>query len=141
MHFARTASLCVLIAGASATWAASQAHAQVPVFQSDIERQEREREAQREARRKNYGPVVYPKFMDGGEKPNIAPEKPPVVYLEKNEPPGTIIVDTGGRKLYYVLPGERGIRLPDFRRTGRFHLDGNRADQPYRVLALLDAAA
>ena len=112
MNFARTASLCILIAGTSATWAASQANAQAPVFQSDIERHERELEAQREARRKSYGPVVYPKFMDGGEKPNIAPAKPPVVYLEKNEPPGTIIVDTGGRKLYYVLPGKEAYAYP-----------------------------
>ena len=112
MNFARTASLCILIAGTSATWAAPQANAQAPVFQSDIERHERELEAQREARRKSYGPVVYPKFMDGGEKPNIAPAKPPVVYLEKNEPPGTIIVDTGGRKLYYVLPGKEAYAYP-----------------------------
>ena len=108
MNFACTASLGILIA---ATWAA-QANAQAPVFQSDIERHERELEAQREARRKSYGPVVYPKFMDGGEKPNIAPAKPPVVYLEKNEPPGTIIVDTGGRKLYYVLPGKEAYAYP-----------------------------
>ena len=112
MDFARTVSLCILIAGTSATWGASPANAQAPVFQSDIERHERELEAQREARRKTYGPTVYPKFMDGGEKPNIAPGKPPVVYLEKNEPPGTIIVDTGGRKLYYVLPGKEAYAYP-----------------------------
>ena len=112
MNFARTASLWILIAGPSATWAVSQAYAQGPVFQSDIERQEREREAQREARRKNYGPVVYPKFMDGGEQPNIAPEKPPVVYLENNEQPGTIIVATAERKLYYILPGKQAYAYP-----------------------------
>ena len=50
--------------------------------------------------------------MDGGEKPNIAPEKPPVVYLENNERPGTIIVDTGGRKLYYVLPDNEAYAYP-----------------------------
>ena len=112
MRFAQTASLCILIAATSATWAASQANAQAPVFQSDIERHDRELEAQREARRKAYGPVVYPKFMDGGEKPNIAPGKPPVVYLESNEQPGTIIVDTGGRKLYYILPGKEAYAYP-----------------------------
>lgn len=113
MKFAQTASLCILIAGTGVTWAASQAHAQgAPVFQSDVERQEREREAQRAERRKSYGPVVYPKFMDGGGKPDIAPEKPPVVYLENNERPGTIIVDTGGRKLYYVLPNNEAYAYP-----------------------------
>jgi lipoprotein-anchoring transpeptidase ErfK/SrfK len=112
MNFARTASLCILIAGTGAIWAACEARAQSPAFQSDIERQDREREAQREARRKSYGPIVYPKFMDGGEKPNIAPEKPPVVYLENNEQPGTIIVATGERKLYYILPGKQAYAYP-----------------------------
>ncbi|MBX9589557.1 MAG: L,D-transpeptidase [Hyphomonadaceae bacterium] len=103
----------MLIAAINMTWAASQAHAQdAPVFRSDIERQEREREAQRAERRKLHNVVVYPKFMDGGEKPNIAPQKPPVVYLEYNEPPGTIIVDTGGRKLYYVLPNKEAYAYP-----------------------------
>ena len=112
MNFARNASLCILAAAINATWAAAQENAQGPVFQSDIERQQRELEAQRAERRKSYAPVVYPKYMDGGEKPNIAPEKPPVVYLENEEPPGTIIVDTGGRKLYYVLPGKRAYGYP-----------------------------
>ncbi|MEZ5855697.1 MAG: hypothetical protein R3D67_13490 [Hyphomicrobiaceae bacterium] len=64
------------------------------------------------ARRKSYGPIVYPKFMKGGEKPEIAPEKPPIAYLDRNEKPGTIIVDTGGRKLYYVLPGNKAYAYP-----------------------------
>ena len=112
MNSVRTASLCFLIAATSVMWAASMADAQAPVFKSDIERHERELEAQREARRKTYGPTVYPKFMDGGAKPDIAPAKPPVVYLENNEPPGTIIVDTGGRRLYYVLPGKEAFAYP-----------------------------
>ena len=117
MNFAQTASLCILIAGAAVTWEASQARAEdqwmggAPVFQSDVELRERQLKAQRAESRKPYT-VAYPKFMDGGEKPNIAAEKPPVVYLEKNEPPGMIIVDTGGRKLYYVLPGMRAYAYP-----------------------------
>ncbi len=116
MNFAQTALLCIL-AGTGVTLAASQARAQgqwvggSPVFQSDVEQRQRQLEAQREERRKSYN-VAYPKFMDGGDKPDIAPEKPPVVYLEKNEQPGTIIVDTGGRKLYYVLPGNRAYAYP-----------------------------
>lgn len=116
MIFARTALLCILV-GAGAVWVASKAEAQgqwgsgTPVFQSDIERLERELEERRTERRKSYS-VSYPKFMDGGEKPVITPEEPPIVYLEKNEPPGTIIVDTGGRQLYYVLPGGRAYAYP-----------------------------
>lgn len=112
MTFARTASLSILVAATGMTWAASLAPAQAPVWKSDIEREEREREAQREARRKNFGPTVYPKFMDGGDKPDIAPQKPPVVYLDNNEQPGTIIVDTGGRKLYYILPNKEAYAYP-----------------------------
>lgn len=117
MNFGQTALLCLLIAGTGVTWAASQARAQgqwvggVPVFESDIEQRERALEAERAERRKSYS-VVYPKYMDGGERPEIAPEEPPVVYLEKDERPGTIIVDTGGRQLYYVLPGNRAYAYP-----------------------------
>jgi lipoprotein-anchoring transpeptidase ErfK/SrfK len=116
MNFRRAVWLCI-VAATGATWAASEAGAQsqwngsTPVFQSDIERLERELDERRAERRKTYS-VSYPKFMDGGEKPVIAPEKPPVVYLEKNEQPGTIIVDTGGRQLYYVLPGSQAYAYP-----------------------------
>lgn len=117
MDFARWALLC-LMAGTGATWAISEARAQAqwrggaPVFQSDIEKRERQLEAERAERRSAYSTTAFPKYMDGGEKPNIAPEKPPIVYLEKNEPPGTIIVDTGGRKLYFVLSGGRAYAYP-----------------------------
>ena len=116
MIFARSALVCLL--GAGMTWATSQAYAQnqwagsAPVFQSDIEKRQRQLEEQRAERRKTYGPVVYPKYMDGGEKPVITPEKPPVVYLERDERPGSIIVDTGGRMLYYVLPGNQAYAYP-----------------------------
>jgi lipoprotein-anchoring transpeptidase ErfK/SrfK len=114
MNFARTATLTIVIAAAGAAWVASEARAQDgrPVFKSDIERLERQLDEEREKRRKSYGPVVYPKYMDGGDKPNIAPQQPPVVYLENNERPGTIIVDTGGRKLYYVLPNQQAYAYP-----------------------------
>src|SRR5262245_15572477 len=118
MNFARTAWLAIAMAAAGATWATDQAGAQDgwsstgPVFKSEIERRERQLDEEREKRRKAYGPVVYPKYMDGGEKPNIAPQQPPTVYLENNERPGTIIVDTGGRKLYYVLPGNQAYAYP-----------------------------
>lgn len=110
--------LGVLMAGAGVTWAAAQACAQdqwtggAPVFQSEVDKRQRELETQRAEIRKSYPVTAYPKFMDGGGKPDIAPEKPPVVYLDKNEPAGTIIVDTGGRKLYYVLPGKEAYAYP-----------------------------
>ncbi len=113
-----SAAMLGILAGASVIWASgsvsvsAQWSGGAPVFQSDIERREREVEAQRAERRKNYGPTVYPKFMDGGGKPDIAPQTPPTVYLDRDEAPGTIIVDTGGRQLYYVLPGRRAYAYP-----------------------------
>jgi lipoprotein-anchoring transpeptidase ErfK/SrfK len=83
-----------------------------PVFQSDIERETRQREAERAEIRKSSAPTAYPAYMSGGDKPNVAPEEPPVVYLKQSEQPGTIIVDTQGRKLYYVLPGQRAFAYP-----------------------------
>jgi lipoprotein-anchoring transpeptidase ErfK/SrfK len=83
-----------------------------PVFQSDIERQTLQREAERAEIRRSSSPTSYPANMNGGAKPDVAPEEPPVVYLERNEQPGTIIVDTQGRKLYYVLSGKRAYAYP-----------------------------
>ena len=44
-----------------------------PVFESDARRTAEQAEAERAARRATYGPVVYPKHMDGGERPDISP--------------------------------------------------------------------
>lgn len=118
MRFAHIWFACAFAATGVLSWPASQAHAQGfwsgggPVFQSDIEAQKQRREAERAERAKSYAPVKYPAYMQGGEKPDIAPEKPPIVYLDNKEEPGTIIVDTQGRKLYYVLPGNRAYAYP-----------------------------
>ena len=69
-------------------------------------------EAERAERRKSYGPVVYPKFMQGGERPDIKPATPPIVYFDQSEEPGSIIVDTHNRKLYYVLPDKKAFEYP-----------------------------
>lgn len=66
----------------------------------------------RAERRKSYAPVVYPKYMDGGERPNIAPAEPPIVYFDQEEEVGSIIVDTKARKLYFVLPGKKAYEYP-----------------------------
>jgi lipoprotein-anchoring transpeptidase ErfK/SrfK len=96
------------VASAQDQWVAGSS----PVFRSDVERREQAEEARRAERRKAAGTVTYPKFMNGGEKPDIAPEKPPIVYLDKDEPAGMVIVDTGGRRLLYTLPGKRAYAYP-----------------------------
>jgi lipoprotein-anchoring transpeptidase ErfK/SrfK len=83
-----------------------------PVFESDARRTAEQAEAEHAARRASYGPVVYPKHMDGGERPEIKPVEPPIVYFDQDEDVGSIIIDTQGRKLYYVLPGKRAYQYP-----------------------------
>jgi lipoprotein-anchoring transpeptidase ErfK/SrfK len=83
-----------------------------PVFESDVKRKAERQEAERTARRKSYGRVRYPKFMQGGERPDIKPVAPPTVYLDQNEEVGSIIIDTQGRRLYFVLPGKKAYRYP-----------------------------
>jgi lipoprotein-anchoring transpeptidase ErfK/SrfK len=83
-----------------------------PVFESDAKRTAEQTEAERAARRASYGPVVYPKHMEGGERPDIKPAEPPIVYFDRDEDVGSILIDTQGHKLYYVLPGKRAYQYP-----------------------------
>jgi lipoprotein-anchoring transpeptidase ErfK/SrfK len=106
--------LLVLVAGletetarANSNWSENG-----PVFESDVRRKAEEEAAERAANRKTYDPVVYPEFMDGGERPDIAPAEPPIVYFDQAEDVGSIIVDTENRKLYYVLPGKKAFQYP-----------------------------
>jgi lipoprotein-anchoring transpeptidase ErfK/SrfK len=92
---------------AQSTWSGG-----TPVFESDIRKKAEQTEAERAERRKSYGPVVYPKFMQGGERPDIQPAEPPIVYFDQKEEPGSIIVDTQGHKLYYVLPDKKAYQYP-----------------------------
>jgi lipoprotein-anchoring transpeptidase ErfK/SrfK len=108
----------VLSASAIAAMLSAPTHSQAqlwgggsPAFQSDIDAQARQQEAARAARQMGAN-GVWPAYMKGGETPDVQPEKPPVVYLAQNEAPGTIIVDTHGRKLYYVLPGKQAYAYP-----------------------------
>lgn len=116
MRFAWMILLTVLIVP-FATWEPRDARAQWSggsyVFQSDVKRRNDKREAARAKRRKKSTKhVKYPKFMKGGDRPNITPEKPKTVYLSKNEAPGSIIVDTNGRRLFYVLANKRAYMYP-----------------------------
>ncbi len=83
-----------------------------PVYESDLKRKADQEEAARAERRKTYGSVVYPKYMQGGDRPDIKPAKPPVVYFGRNEEVGSIIIDTEARKLYYVLPDKKAYQYP-----------------------------
>lgn len=83
-----------------------------PVFESDLKKKAEREEAARAERRKSYGKVAYPKYMQGGDRPDIQAAEPPIVYFDQNEEPGSIIIDTQSRKLYYVLPGKKAYQYP-----------------------------
>lgn len=83
-----------------------------PVFESDARKAAEQAESERAARRAASAPVAYPKYMDGGERPDIKAVEPSIVYFQRDEEVGSIIVDTQGRKLYYVLPGKRAYQYP-----------------------------
>lgn len=83
-----------------------------PVYDSDVKQRQEKLEAERAERRKTYGTTVYPKFMQGGERPDIKPAEPPIVYFDQKEDPGSIIIDTQERKLYFVLPGKKAYQYP-----------------------------
>jgi lipoprotein-anchoring transpeptidase ErfK/SrfK len=102
-----TGLACAASAEAQTSWSGG-----TPVFESDVRARAAAAEAEREARRKAHPPVVYPKLMQGGEQPDIKPAEPPIVYFDQNEEPGSIIVDTAGKKLYYVLPGKKAYAYP-----------------------------
>ena len=102
----------IVVAAAGPAFAQGAWSGSTPQFESDTRRAADEAEAERAARRASYGPVVYPKHMDGGERPDIMPAEPPIVYFDQNEEAGSIIIDTQGRKLYYVLPGKRAYLYP-----------------------------
>jgi lipoprotein-anchoring transpeptidase ErfK/SrfK len=102
-----------LAMAACVTLNAGAAKAQFSDFVAEHDAQIMEAErAEREARRAASAPVVYPKHMDGGERPDIAPAKPPVVYFDRSEQVGSIIIDTQSRKLYFVLPDKQAYEYP-----------------------------
>ncbi len=78
-----------------------------PVFRSDLLRDQQRLEGERASYH-----TQFPAFMTGGPQPNIAPEAPPIVPLSKTEPAGTVIIDTHGRRLYYVLQGNKAYQYP-----------------------------
>jgi lipoprotein-anchoring transpeptidase ErfK/SrfK len=51
-----------------------------------------------------------PPVLDGGGRPAISPAAPPVVSYSGGHAVGTVVIDSGARALYYVLPGNRAYR-------------------------------
>ena len=49
---------------------------------------------------------------DGGAKPEITPAVPAIVGFSYDYPVNSIVIDTSGRKLYFVLPDKRAYEYP-----------------------------
>jgi lipoprotein-anchoring transpeptidase ErfK/SrfK len=49
---------------------------------------------------------------EGGQRPQIAPEAPPLVAFAYNYPASSIVIDTAARTLYYVVPGNLAYAYP-----------------------------
>ncbi len=55
--------------------------------------------------------VQFPKIMEGGGRPAISPQTPPQVRFA-GYAPGSIIIDTSARALYYVTAANTAYRYP-----------------------------
>src|SRR5262245_30795546 len=69
------------------------------------QRNEPRREPERNARSGTGGDV-----RDGGPRPVITPVAPATVAFDYEFPAQSIVIDTGARALYYVLPDRRAYR-------------------------------
>lgn len=55
---------------------------------------------------------AYPALLDGGPRPVIGPEAPPLVAFANSEPAGTILIDTAGRQLYFTVNAQQAFAYP-----------------------------
>ncbi len=56
--------------------------------------------------------VKFPETMSGGPQPSIAASAPPTVNFPNSYGNGSIIIDTSGRALYYILSSTQAYRYP-----------------------------
>jgi lipoprotein-anchoring transpeptidase ErfK/SrfK len=103
-----------------------------PMFRSDVVREQKRLERLRETRRRK----AYPALMTGGPRPRISPEAPQIVALDTVEPAGTIIIDSGGRRLLYTLAGNEAYEYPIS--VGREGFDWTGEEQISRIAAWPD---
>jgi lipoprotein-anchoring transpeptidase ErfK/SrfK len=59
-----------------------------------------------------YERPAFPALMDGGPRPVIEPEAPPLVAFANTEPAGTILIDTEARRLYFTVNAKQAFEYP-----------------------------
>ena len=65
--------------------------------------------------RGEYGPRERPNgqaLMSGGPRPSVSPASPDRISFPSSYAPGTIVIDTGGRKLYLVQSPHHALVYP-----------------------------
>lgn len=72
----------------------------------------------------------------GGPRPSIAPKAPQTIAFPNSETPGTIIIDTSARRLYYVLSNSSAYSYPVS--VGREGFSWTGTEQVSRVAAWPD---
>jgi len=105
----RVLGLIAHVLGIGSWLVVPSAHAQgwngnTPVFESDLKKRKNALEARRHR--------TMARLSDGGPRPNIVPTAPPVVTISKDEIPGSIIVDTKGRRLFYIIGDGKAYLYP-----------------------------
>ena len=65
----------------------------------------------RPQRRSASSSRLGPALLDGGPRPSISPSTPATIGFS-GYAAGSVVIDSGGRALYYVLPGNRAYRYP-----------------------------
>jgi lipoprotein-anchoring transpeptidase ErfK/SrfK len=91
-----------------------------PRWEPEARRSARKRLRRDGGRRLDHESVV----RDGGARPVIAPAAPPIVSFPHDFPANSILIDTGARKLYYVLADKKayeyriGVGREGFNWTG-----------------------
>lgn len=53
-----------------------------------------------------------PDELDGGGQPNISPTAPPKIAFTNSYGAGSIVIDTAGKRLYYVLSSSQAYQYP-----------------------------
>jgi lipoprotein-anchoring transpeptidase ErfK/SrfK len=87
---------------------ADDAFGRRPLYERMPERQQDSLEDERKERPRQAGSDI----RSGGARPDIVPVAPPVTAFAHDFPANSIVIDTGGRKLYYVLPDKRAYEYP-----------------------------
>jgi lipoprotein-anchoring transpeptidase ErfK/SrfK len=53
-----------------------------------------------------------PAFLDGGPRPSISGSTPPLVDFRSGYSAGSVVIDSGGRSLYYISSSTKAYRYP-----------------------------